>query len=66
MIDADHYIWQRERNEYHAGATRTYLKSPAEKEPFPRGPGRSPIGCSVCPRTENSSGYFDIFTATIS
>jgi len=58
MIDADHYIWQRERNEYHAGATRTYLKSPAEKEPFPRGPGRSPIGCSVCPRTENSSGYF--------
>ena len=56
MIDPEHFIWRRERHEHHSGATRTYAKSHAEKEPFPRGPGRSPINCHVCPRPNNTSG----------
>uniref|UniRef100_H2Y7E9 Uncharacterized protein n=2 Tax=Ciona savignyi TaxID=51511 RepID=H2Y7E9_CIOSA len=57
-IEPDHYIWSRERSETHAGAKRTYVKSIDEKEPYPRGPGRSPIPCEVCIKMNNSSGYY--------
>nr|XP_002122378.1 speedy protein A-like [Ciona intestinalis]XP_026691915.1 speedy protein A-like [Ciona intestinalis]XP_026691916.1 speedy protein A-like [Ciona intestinalis]XP_026691917.1 speedy protein A-like [Ciona intestinalis] len=57
-IQADHEIWSRERNEVHGGAKRNHLKSKEEKEPFPRGPGRSPIPCSICVKINNSSGYY--------
>nr|XP_039252671.1 speedy protein A-like [Styela clava] len=57
QIKPDHYAWKRERSQYHAGALRSYLKTPSEKEPFPRGPGSSPIPCNKCRGMFMSSGY---------
>ncbi|XP_076816773.1 speedy protein A-like [Clavelina lepadiformis] len=53
----DHFIWKRERNSHHGGAKRNCRKTAEEKEPFPRGPGRSPIPCKVCTKADSSSGY---------
>lgn len=57
QIRPDHYVWRRERSQCHSGALRSYLKSFAEKQPFPRGPGSSPIPCKKCRRMFMSSGY---------
>ena len=56
QIRPDHYIWKRQRSEYHGGATRFYNKNQQEKNPIPRGPGRSPINCSVCSLLDDTSG----------
>ncbi|XP_065592115.1 speedy protein A-like [Cyrtonyx montezumae] len=40
-----HYIWRRGRPAHHSGARRAYAR---EQVQLPRGPGFSPLPCSLC------------------
>uniref|UniRef100_A0A3Q3MJN5 Speedy/RINGO cell cycle regulator family member A n=1 Tax=Mastacembelus armatus TaxID=205130 RepID=A0A3Q3MJN5_9TELE len=52
-----HFVWQRERSEYHSGAQRQY--SDQDHLRIPRGPSASPVSCTFCShgtRTDQGQG----------
>ncbi|XP_013400468.1 speedy protein 1-A [Lingula anatina] len=55
--EPDHYIWTRDRPEYHAGAIRTHNRD--EDEAYPRGPDGSPHFCLRCDSCEYASEFLE-------
>jgi len=51
-IDPNHWAWQRDRPEHHAGAFRTYYddydEDYSDNDHLPRGPDASPRICKLC------------------
>lgn len=45
-IVPSHFVWQRERSQYHSGAQRQY--GDRDHACFPRGPFASPVSCGLC------------------
>ncbi|XP_063596935.1 uncharacterized protein LOC134773542 [Penaeus indicus] len=46
-LEPEHWVWKRERPEYHGGALRDYLRH-EDDNGHPRGPDKSPLQCQEC------------------
>lgn len=65
LLHPGHWAWKRERQEFHGGAIRVYMKD-SEDDGLPRGPDATPKICARCSIGIEYDSAFDWYLSSSS